>query len=276
MQQDSFSDQEFAAFQRFLEDACGIVLGQNKRYLVVSRLSRLSEKYGISSLSELIDRVDKKRDRVLREHIIEAMTTNETFWFRDVHPYEELKARILPDFAARKISQPRFWSAACSYGQEPYSISMILREYLASKPGSFTDAKILATDISPSVLKDAREGRYDAMALARGLSDERRKKFFTDDGDYCRIKPDIAKRIQFQQTNLLQSYSLLGRFDAIFCRNVLIYFSAESKTDILNRMAACLNPGGYLLLGASESISQYSDAYEMIRSGGGVLYQVKK
>lgn len=277
MQKNSFSDEEFSAFQEFLEKACGIVLGKNKHYLVVSRLSRLLKKYGISSLTELIDRADKKRDRVLREHIVEAMTTNETFWFRDVHPYNELKSRVFPDLAKRGIAQLKIWSAACSYGQEPYSISMVLDEYLLTKPSVvLSNTKILATDISPTVLKDARDGRYDPLALSRGLSDDRKQKFFLDEGMHSRIKPAIAKRVQFQQTNLLQSYNLLGRFDVIFCRNVLIYFSAESKSDILNRMAACLNPEGYLFLGASESITQYSDAYNMIRSGDGILYQLKK
>lgn len=270
------STQDYEAFRNFLEQACGIVLGENKHYLVVSRLSRLMADEAVESLGVLVKRLQDGRNRELRERIVEAMTTNETFWFRDVFPFDILKEMIFPDLAERRVRTPRIWSAACSSGQEPYSISMTVQEYLAARPGSLADVQIMATDISPAILKEAKEAQYDSLALARGLSQERRQKFFLQQRDgRWQARPEIRNRVRFSQANLLQSYSLLGRFDIIFCRNVLIYFSSESKSDILARMARALNPGGYLFLGSSESITQYSDEFEMVRCARGSVYRVK-
>lgn len=272
----ALSMQDYEAFRAFLEGACGIVLGDNKHYLVVSRLGRLMSDEGVATLGDLVTHLKDVRNRQLRERIVEAMTTNETFWFRDTFPFDILKELILPDLAERRMRSPRIWSAACSSGQEPYSISMSVQEYLAARPGSFSDVQILATDISPAILQEAREGVYDALALARGLSPERKQKYFLQlRDDRWQARPEIRNRVRFSQANLLQSYSLLGRFDAIFCRNVLIYFSSESKADILARMARALNPGGYLFLGSSESITQYSDEFELVRCPRGSVYRVK-
>lgn len=272
----ALSDQDYETFRGFLEDACGIVLGQNKHYLVISRLSRLMADEGVATLSELVMHLQDSRKRQLRERVVEAMTTNETFWFRDTFPFDILKDVIFPDLAARRVRNPRIWSAACSSGQEPYSISMTVQEHLASRPGSFSDLQIVATDISPTILEEAKHASYDTLALARGLSLERKQKFFTlQRNGYWQVRPEIRNRVRFSQANLLQSYSLLGRFDVIFCRNVLIYFSSASKADILGRMARALNPGGYLFLGSSESITQYSDEFEMVRCPRGSVYRVK-
>lgn len=252
------------------------MLGDNKHYLVVSRLGRLMAEEGVATLGELVVHLKDGRNRQLRERIVEAMTTNETFWFRDTFPFDILKEQILPDFAERRVRSPRIWSAACSSGQEPYSISMTVQEYLATRPGSLSDVQILATDISPAILQEAKDGNYDTLALARGLSPERKQKYFVQQRDNrWQARPEIRNRVRFTQANLLQSYSLLGRFDVIFCRNVLIYFSSESKADILARMARALNPGGYLFLGSSESITQYSDEFELVRCPRGSVYRVK-
>lgn len=272
----ALSNHDYESFRTFLESACGIVLGENKHYLVVSRLSRLMADEGVETLSELVAHLKDGRNRQLRERIVEAMTTNETFWFRDTFPYDILKEVIFPDLADRRVRSPRIWSSACSSGQEPYSISMIIQEFLASRPGSLADVQLLATDISPAILQDAKEAIYDVSALARGLSNERKQKYFNQLRDgHWQARPEIRSRVRFSQANLLQSYSLLGRFDVIFCRNVLIYFSSESKADILARMARVLNPGGYLFLGSSESITQYSDEYEVVRCPRGSVYRVK-
>jgi chemotaxis protein methyltransferase CheR len=272
----ALSNHDYESFRTFLESACGIVLGENKHYLVVSRLSRLMADEGVETLADLVVHLKDDRKRQLRERIVEAMTTNETFWFRDTFPFDILKDVIFPDLAERRVRSPRIWSAACSSGQEPYSISMTIQEYQASRPGSLNDAQILATDISPAILHDAKEASYDALALARGLSNERKQKYFSPQRDgYWQARPEVRNRVRFSQANLLQSYSLLGRFDVIFCRNVLIYFSSESKADILARMARVLNPGGYLFLGSSESITQYSDEFEMVRCPRGSVYRVK-
>lgn len=276
----NISAAEYEEFRQFLEDACGILLGDNKHYLVQSRLGKMVADTSVASLGELVGQLRRETPgSKLRERVIEAMTTNETFWFRDAHPFRILAGHILPDYVKRKQRSLRIWSAACSTGQEPYSVSITVQEFLTRNPGSLSDVQITATDISPSVLEEAKTGYYDPMALARGLPPEIKGRYFQQDKHHWeerwQVRADIRKRIRFSTGNLLASYAALGRFDIIFCRNVLIYFSSESKLDILQRMTAALNPGGYLFLGASESLSQFSDAFEMVRCNSGVVYRKK-
>ena len=272
-----FSQQEYQDFCRFLEDACGIVLGENKHYLVSSRLNRLMGEYQLSNLGELVERLKRDRGPGFRERIIEAMTTNETFWFRDTFPFDILKSRVIPDFLESRGRQPlKIWSAACSSGQEPYTISITIDEYAKENPGKLAgDAQIVATDISDRMLEVGRKAHYDQLSVARGLSAERKAAYFSEQGNEWEVKPEIRRRVSFRHLNLLQNFSSLGKFDVIFCRNVLIYFSTDSKRDILARFAQQLNPGGYLFLGASESMANYSDAFEMVRCHPGVVYQLK-
>ncbi|MFP4161205.1 MAG: CheR family methyltransferase, partial [Ectothiorhodospira sp.] len=245
-------------------------------YLVTSRLSRLMKEFSVDSVSELLRMLRRGSNAALRERVIEAMTTNETYWFRDVFPFDILKNRIYPELARRPGNPSvRIWCAACSSGQEPYSVSMATSEYLQAHPGALRDVQILGTDISAAVLKEAKEATYDALSVARGLSLERRNRFFIQKGDRWQIKPEVRARASFREFNLLDNYTALGRFDIVFCRNVLIYFSIESKKVILQRIAQALNPGGYLFLGASESMTNYSDAFEMVRCNPGVVYRLK-
>ncbi len=269
----SFSPDEYKSFQIFLEKACGIVLGENKQYLVSSRLNRLMKESDIPSLQALVDTLTKTLNSALRTKVIEAMTTNETLWFRDTYPFQVLSQTIFEEYKEQRKSSVRIWSAACSSGQEPYSISMIADEFSKKSPGFKLD--VVATDISQAILNEAKQAKYDALALARGLSEERKRQYFSPVGDQWQVNANIRSRINFREVNLLSSYAMLGKFDAIFCRNVLIYFSAESKKDILERMAASLNPRGFLMLGASESIAQYSDKFEMVRASTGVVYRLK-
>jgi chemotaxis protein methyltransferase CheR len=265
---------DYAAFRAFLEEACGIVLGENKEYLVFSRLSRLMAEQGLESLRDLVSKAGA--GAALRERIVDAMTTNETLWFRDGYPFEVFKQKLLPEVAAERRPNLRIWSAACSTGEEPYSLAMAVAEYQTANPGRLpSDLQIVATDISPSVLAQARAGQYDEKNLSRGLSAERRQRFFTIKGARWEVREEIRRRVRFQELNLKSSYALLGKFDLIFCRNVLIYFSGDLKTDILNRMAERLQPRGVLVLGASESLSGYSDAFEMVRCQPGVVYRLK-
>jgi chemotaxis protein methyltransferase CheR len=276
----SISTDEYEDFRRFLEDACGILLGENKHYLVQSRLGKLVRENVNGGLGELVRKLRAERQGgVLRERVIEAMTTNETFWFRDKHPFMILEETVLPALSERRTRKVRIWSAACSTGQEPYSISMVVQQYLSRNPGALSDAQIIATDISTAVLEEARAAYYDTMQLARGLDNDRKQRFFERDTSHWeerwQVRREIRQRVRFTLANLQSSYTALGKFDIIFCRNVLIYFSGHSKKDILSRMASALNPGGYLFLGASESISQYSDAFEMVRCPSGTVYQKK-
>ena len=272
----TISSDDYENFRRFLEESCGIVLGDNKHYLVNSRLNRLMSEHSVMSLGDLVKRVRSAGNAALKERIVDAMTTNETYWFRDVYPFEVFKSKVLKEYAKGKKSQARLWSAACSSGQEPYTLSMAFTEYQMANPGAMPrDLQIVATDISPSMLLNAKSGIYDELSIGRGLSDERKKRYFKHTKNLWELRSELKKRVQFREHNLLQSYSLLGKFDIIFCRNVLIYFSSESKQDILSRMAACLNPGGYLFLGASESIGNYTDRFEMVRCNPGVIYRLK-
>ncbi|RCU44598.1 MULTISPECIES: CheR family methyltransferase [Corallincola] len=272
----TIAESEYNEFRNFLEQQCGIVLGENKQYLVKSRLSPLMNKFGLASMSELIRRSMQPRERELRASVIDAMTTNETLWFRDTYPFELLKNRILPEYA-RHRGPVKIWSAASSSGQEPYSIAMSLLEYQQNKPGALPGGgKILGTDISNSMLEQCKLAEYDSLALARGLSPERKRMFFEASGDKMRLNAKVRGLVSFRHCNLLDSYALLGRFDLIFCRNVLIYFSPEVKSKILKQFAGALNPGGHLFLGASESITGLSDDFEMIRCNPGIVYKVKK
>jgi len=267
---------DYNQFRTFLETQCGIVLGENKMYLVKSRLGPLMSKFNIASLSELVRRSMAISERALRSAVLDAMTTNETLWFRDVYPFELLKTKLFPEFASLKRPL-KIWCAASSSGQEPYSIAMAFLEYKQKAPGALSRGiEIVGTDISNKVLAQSKEAEYDGLSLARGLSDERKKRFFEPAGDKkMRIKKEVSTMVSFRHLNLLDSYSLLGKFDIIFCRNVLIYFSPDVKKKILAQFRGSLNPDGYIILGASESISGLSDDYKMIRCNPGIIYQRK-
>ena len=268
------SPASYLKFREFLEKQCGIVLGDNKQYLVRSRLASLLYKHKYESADELIDVVVKGFDRTLLQNVIDAMTTNETLWFRDNYPFDLLVKELLPTLSA-KNQKLRIWSAACSSGQEPYSIAMSVLEYQCQRPGALrAGVEIVATDLSSEMLQKCELGIYDELSLARGLSPQRRQAFFQqNDSGLMQVKPDVRRMVSFRSLNLLSSYAALGRFDIVFCRNVLIYFSAEVKQRILQQIAGQLQPQGVLFLGASESISAASEIYSMVKCHPGLYYQ---
>ena len=270
----SISSQEYQQFKEKLEQYSGILLGDNKEYLISSRLRRLLETENLASIADLVGAME--RNHRLKESVVDAMTTNETLWFRDDHPFRIFKEKLLPELA--KTRRPiRIWCAACSTGQEPYSLSIAVEEFKRANPGALaTDVKIVATDISPSVIQTAREGVYPQMALKRGMSDQNLKQYFQQKSDdQWQIKPEIKSRVEFRLLNLQSSFSLLGKFDLVFCRNVLIYFSAEFKQDILQRIHGTLNKDGHLFVGASEAVNNLGDYYQMRQFSPGIAYQAK-
>lgn len=268
--------EEYSQLTEYLSSACGIELGENKQYLVSSRLKALLAKHELKSVAELLSAVKNDGRSAMRQQIIDAMTTHETLWFRDQYPFEALKRMILPELARSNIPTIRIWSAACSSGQEPYSISMIVDEYRREYPRHpLGNVQIVATDISPTILKSAREGIYEDIALGRGLTSDRRAKFFDELGDRAGVKEFVRKQVIFQELNLISPFTSLGKFHVIFCRNVLIYFSDKSKTDILDRIGNVLETGGYLFMGGSESISRYSSKFEVARCYGGMVFRLK-
>lgn len=270
------SPESYLKFREFLEKQCGIVLGDSKQYLVRSRLASLLYKHKYESADELISVVVRGFDRNLLQDVIDAMTTNETLWFRDNYPFDLLVKELLPSLASqnRKI---RIWSAACSSGQEPYSIAMSVLEFQRQRPGTLrSGVEIVATDLSSEMLKKCELGVYDELSLARGLSAGRREMFFQkNDAGAMQVKPEVRKMVSFRSLNLLSSYAALGRFDIVFCRNVLIYFSPEVKQRILQQIAGQLQSDGVLFLGASESISAASNSYSMVKCSPGLYYQKK-
>lgn len=269
---------DFQQFREFLEKACGIVLGDNKQYLVASRLNRLLEQEQIKSLGELVKRIQAQPRSGLREAVVDAMTTNETLWFRDVYPFEVMKSRLIPEFAKANPGQRlRIWSAACSSGQEPYSLSMTIDEFERSSLGQLRGgAQIVATDLSGSILTAAKSAEYDSLSVARGLSQDRLLRYFDQTGPgKWTVKQPVRSRVEFRAVNLLDSYAGLGKFDMVFCRNVLIYFSGEVKKDILRRMHAALKPGGYLILGASEALNGLPELYQMVQCNPGIIYKAR-
>lgn len=263
---------EYHQFRTQLEKISGIKLGDGKEYLVASRLRRLLQEMKLLTLTELMDQM--ATDLTLTESVVDAMTTNETLWFRDEHPYRIFRDKVLPELSTE--GRPlKIWSAACSTGQEPYSLAIELEEFSKRQPAySQAGSRILATDISSSALAQAREGIYPQLAIRRGMSEQHLKAYFhPQEGDCWQIDDRIKQCVEFRTQNLQQSFTTLGTFDVIFCRNVLIYFSADLKMDILMRMHACLRPGGYLVLGASESLNNMTDYYEMVHCSPGIIYR---
>ena len=270
------SKQEYFTFRDFLAHHTGILLGDNKLYLVSSRLQHIFSEYNLTTLELLVQKMSRPDGNILKDLVIEAMTTNETNWFRDAYPYQMLSDKILPEYAKSSLNQPlRIWSSACSSGQEPYTISMVLSEYLSHNLNPFRQGlQIIGTDISSKMLIQAEAAEYDYFAMARGMSSARLNTFFDKVGtDKMKLHAREQKRVVFKKINLLSSYASLGKFHIIFCRNVLIYFSSAHKTDILNRLSSSLYPGGYLFLGASESIGQDNHNFEMIKCNPGIVYK---
>ena len=275
---DNFDQAEFDLFRQFLQDACGIALGDNKQYLVSNRIRRLLEEHKLHSFSDLVRALKQNTNRRLRDQVIDAMTTNETFWFRDIYPYEHLRTQLLPQLMSgnnRMFGPIRIWSAACSSGQEPYSISMMVEEYRSQNMGALPrPVQIVATDVSATILEQARNAEYDRLSVIRGLSDERLRRYFDKASENMwRVKPAVRERVEFKAWNLMDSYAALGKFDIVFCRNVLIYFNAELKRQILQKIHASLKPKGILFLGSSEGLAGAGDLFEMVRCEPGILYR---
>ncbi|MDA0653326.1 MAG: protein-glutamate O-methyltransferase CheR [Proteobacteria bacterium] len=264
--------ENFTFLAQFLKIESGLIITEEKAYLVESRLVPLARKRGLADLDDLVIAVRGKKDANLNNDVVEAMTTNESFFFRDIKPFESLKNTVLPKIVpARKAANAkkiRIWSAACSSGQEPYTIAMMLKENPAILQG--LDVEIIGTDISNEILDKAREGIYTQFEAQRGLPIQLLMKYFTQVGEHWQINEDIRGMVQLHHANLLQDLSRLGKFDAVFCRNVLIYFEAPTKAQVLGRIRAMMPDDGYLFLGAAETVVGISDSFKTISGERGV------
>jgi chemotaxis protein methyltransferase CheR len=251
---------EYEFLRKFLKERSGLDLSSDKQYLVESRLIPLARRAGLADLTELVQKI-KTGAEALTSDVVEAMTTNETFFFRDKIPFDHLRQTILPGLVQARAHRRslRIWCAASSTGQEPYSIAMYVKEFA---PLASWRVEIVATDLSHEVLEKSKAGIYSQFEVQRGLPIQMLVKYFTQTGELWQLNPDIRAMVTHRQLNLLADFSHMGTFDVIFCRNVLIYFDHETKTDIFERLARSIEPDGVLTLGAAESVVGISDAFK--------------
>jgi chemotaxis protein methyltransferase CheR len=269
------TDNEFNLLREYIREHCGIGLGDEKAYLIETRLSKLMALNGCESFGDFYRVVKGQTNGDLRDKIIDAMTTNETLWFRDKHPFTILKNVMFPT-VLKKIKpgeKVRIWSGASSTGQEPYSIAMTIHEYCREHPGVKPEQfEIMGTDISASALFIATAGRYDSFAMDRGMPPDMRQRYMKEDGRVTCADDKLKKLVTFKKFNLQDSLAPLGRFDIVFLRYVAIYFSLEFKRELVERIARIVNDPGYLIVGAVESLRGVSDAFEISSHDGGFYY----
>jgi chemotaxis protein methyltransferase CheR len=251
---------DYEYLRKLLKERSGLDLSSDKQYLVESRLVPLARKAALQGIPELVQKMKAGGDALITE-VVEAMTTNETFFFRDKIPFDHLRETILPSLVRARASRQtlRIWCAASSTGQEPYSVAMCVKEF-AGLAG--WRVEILATDLSQEVLEKSKAGIYSQFEVQRGLPIQMLVKYFTQLGELWQLNPDIRAMVQHRQLNLLQDFSHLGKFDVIFCRNVLIYFDQDTKAAIFERLARMIEPDGVLMLGAAESVVGISEAFK--------------
>jgi len=254
---------DYDFLRKLLRDRSGLVLSAEKQYLVESRLLPLARKNGAATLSELVRQLRGTKAEPLIADVVDAMTTNETFFFRDKIPFDHFRDTIIPSLAEARAKQRhiRIWCAACSTGQEPYSLAIGLRE-MAKLMDWRID--IVATDIARNVIERARAGIYSHFEIQRGLPITLLVKYFTQVGESWQIDRSIRDMVKFRELNLLRNFSSLGTFDVVFCRNVLIYFDHETKVDVLERIARSTVADGFLLLGAAETVIGLSDRFRPV------------
>lgn len=266
MQQDEF---DFIA--GLLKQRSGLSLSKDKVYLLDSRLQPVARGYGFQTVGELIHQVRARKEESVIHDIVQAMTTNETMFFRDNKPFEKLKERVLPYVMEKQPMRKhlRIWSAACSSGQEPYTIAMCLQEEAAKTAGYKFD--IIATDLCEKVVDKASQGLYSQFEIQRGLPIQFLLKYFQQAPDnQWRVGDPTKNMIKFQTHNLLEDCTKFGKFDIIFCRNVLIYFDEVVKRQVLDRLAAALNPPGILMLGSAETVFGLSDKFQPLENETGI------
>jgi chemotaxis protein methyltransferase CheR len=263
---------DYEYLRKVLKERSGLDLSVDKQYLVESRLVPLARRLGLAGIAELVQKMKGSgADKHIVE-VVEAMTTNETFFFRDKIPFDHMRETILPTLLQARANRRilRIWSAASSTGQEPYSIAMLLKEAGAALAGWRTE--IVATDLSQSVLEKSKAAMFSQFEVQRGLPIQMLVKYFTQVGELWQLNADIRGMVQHRQLNLLQDFSQLGMFDVIFCRNVLIYFDQDTKAATFERLARQLEPDGMLVLGAAESVVGITDAFKPVPERRG-LYQ---
>jgi chemotaxis protein methyltransferase CheR len=262
--------EDFGFLRKLLKERSGLVLAPEKQYLAESRLLPLARRNGMSTLSELIGRLKAPQAAALASAVVDAMTTNETFFFRDKVPFEHFRATIMPALLAARARDKRIriWCTAASTGQEPYSLAMTLKGMGAALAGF--KVQILATDLCAGVLERAKAGIYSQFEVQRGLPIQQLVKFFSQAGERWQIAPEIRAMVQFRPLNLLADFKPLGTFDVVFCRNVLIYFDQATKTGVLDRIAHQMPNDGFLVLGAAETVVGLTETFKPLADKRGL------
>jgi len=262
--------QDFDYLRKLLRERSGLVLSAEKEYLAESRLLPVARKNGLAGLTELVERLRAAVHAPLSVEVVEAMTTNESFFFRDKTPFEHFRETIMPALLDARARQKRIriWCTAAACGQEPYSLAMSLKIFGAKLAG--WRVEIIATDIATEVLEKAKAGIYSQFEVQRGLPIQLLVKFFSQVGEAWQIAPEIRAMVDFRPLNLLNDFSSLGTFDLVFCRNVLIYFGQDTKIGVLNRLARQMPADGFLVLGAAETVVGLTDAFKQMADKRGL------
>lgn len=260
---------DFDFVRKLVYEHCAIALDDTKHYLVEARLAPIVQREGLPSVAELVTSL-RTGSASLRDDVVAAVATNETSFFRDLHPFDALRDVVIPSvLASNGGRQLRMWSAAASTGQEAFSMAMLVREHFSHVP----DVSILATDLSDDVLAKARRGRYSQIEVNRGLPARLLVKHFERDGREWQLKPELLNQVTFRQLNLARPFTGVPQMDVVFLRNVLIYFDNARKADVLAQVARVLRPGGYLFLGGSETTYGIDDSYERLHAGRAMCYR---
>jgi chemotaxis protein methyltransferase CheR len=266
---------DFAVIAAFLKERSGLIITQDKTYLLEARLAVVLRDHKLAGLAGLADHLRQPGPSAVKAKVVDAMTTNETSFFRDSHPFDTMRKSVIPGLIERRaaVRSLRIWSAACSTGQEPYSLAMMMKDNFPILSG--WKVEIVATDLSPTVLDRAREGVYSTFEVQRGLPIQMLIRHFDQEEPNWRIKREIRHTIGFRPLNLLEDFSSLGQFDIVLCRNVLIYFDQPTKTRILKDIARRIMPDGALLLGGAESVFGLCDALAALPGLKGVYGHAK-
>jgi chemotaxis protein methyltransferase CheR len=261
---------DFEIIAQLLKERSGLALNKEKAYLLESRLNPVARKWNFSGFDELAQAIRNRGEEALLVDVTEAMTTNESFFFRDQKPFDQFNDMVLPHLLEARAAKRSFriWSAACSSGQEPYTLAMLLQEHADELAG--WRVEIVATDLSNEILDKAKEGLYSQFEVQRGLPIAHLVKYFVQVGDRWQIEDSLRKMIKFQSFNLLGDLSSLGKFDVVFCRNVLIYFDTPTKTKVLNGIADLLPADGFLYLGGAETVLGTTDRFEIMQGQRGI------
>jgi chemotaxis protein methyltransferase CheR len=264
--------EDFQFLAALLKEKSGLVLTSDKVYLLESRLIPVARKRGLKGLDDLVDTIRRTRPEPLIADVTEAMTTNESFFFRDTKPFDLFRDHVLPHILASRSGKSfRIWCAAASTGQEPYSLAMLLKEQAAKLAG--WKYEIVGTDLSREVLERARKGLYTQFEVQRGLPIQMLVKYFEKKEDQWQIKADIRSMVQYKELNLLHDFKSLGTFDVVFCRNVLIYFDQTTKGQILENISKLMPVDGMLFLGGAETVLGISDKFKPLPGQRGVYCQ---